>query len=150
MLENETKVVNEIINKRKLCSIGNNDLNRLCRDFNANLNIVITTLEEKYSAIYEPSPDPNFCGGYRFNNPNLPKQDYFILNYLYKNENKYKPNSLHAVKADDDYYGYFAEEILRLEFGMKIPLEVIIKNLKEKNAFIGKDRIWFITTEKCY
>ena len=150
MLENEIKVVNEIINERKLCTISENRLIELCRKFDADSRIVLSVLNNKYNGIYEPSMDTHCCGCYRFDNPNLQKQDYFVLNYLFKDEDKYKPCGLLMIKADNDYYGRFGSEILRLEPKIKLPLEVIIKNLKEKNAFIGEDRIWFITTEKDY
>lgn len=147
MLENEIKLVNEIINERKSFIISENRLRSLCIDFDANLKIVVAILESEYNAVYIHSDDPHYCGSYQFDNPNLQKQDYFDLNYIFKEGTKVR--NLLSVKASSNYYEIFAKEILRLE-DIETPLEDIMKTLEEKNAFIGEERIWFITSEMGY
>lgn len=147
MLENEIKVINEIINIKKYHFISEYDLKWLCKDFNADRDIVFAILENKYNAVYVPSPDPRYNGHYNFDNPNLQKQDYYILNFLIKNESKCYSTLM--AKASSNYHEWFPKEILRLECGLTTPPEDIMKALEE-NAFITKDRIWFITTKKDY
>ena len=151
MLENELKVVNEIINVRKYYYISENELHTFCDDFNANRKMVLTILENKYNAIYIPSIDPHFCGDYSFDNPNLQKQDYAVLNNIYLRQENPKVSTLEMARVSSrKYYENFAKEILRLEHKVKTPVEDVMKALKEKSAFIGEDRIWFITFEKRY
>jgi hypothetical protein len=153
MLENEIKVVDKLINTDKAHYISENELKWLCRDdFNADCGMVVAILKNKYNATYVPSDEPRFCGGYKFDNPNLQKQDYAILNDIYLRQENPKVSALGMARLSggNKYYENFAKEILRLEHKVKTPLEDIIKALKEKSAFIGEDRIWFITFEKDY
>ena len=151
MLENEIKVVNELINVDKAHYISENRLKWLCQDFNADYEMVVAILENKYNATYVPSFDAHYCGDYSFDNPNLQKQDYAVLNDIYLRQENPKVSTLVMVRVSSgEYYEEFAIEILRLEHKIKTPLEDIIKTLKEKSAFIGEDRIWFITFKKDY
>lgn len=152
MLENEIKVVDRLINVDKLHYISENNLRWLCRDdYNADYEMVVAILKNKYNATYVPSHDAHFCGDYSFDNPNLQKQDYAVLNDIYLRQENPKVSTLVMARVSSGkYYEEFAKEILRLEHKIKTPLEDIIKTLKEKSAFIGEDRIWFITFEKDY
>lgn len=155
MLENEIKVINEIINERKAHYVSENELKRLCRgdDFNAaDYGTVVAILKNKFNATYVPSDEPRFCGGYGFDNPNLQKKDYVVLNDIYLRQEHPKISGLvrASVVGKNNYYEIFAKEILRLEHKVKMSLEDVMKELEEKGAFIGKDRIWFITPEKNY
>lgn len=152
MLENEIKAVNEIINVQKAHYISENRLKWLCQDdFNADYGMVVAILKNKYNATYVPSDDAHFCGDYSFDNPNLQKQNYAVLNDIYLRQENPKVSTLVMARVSSGkYYEEFAEEILRLEYKIKTPLEDVIKTLKEKSAFIGEDRIWFITFKKEY
>ena len=151
MLENEIKVINEIINERKIYCISENELNRICKDFDAGYKMVVAILKNKYNALYESPLDSHYCGTYQFDNPNLQKHEYFVLNYIFKNETLV--HSPLTISVDNKNYNYserYAEEILRLDDKVKTSLEDIMKALEEKNAFIGEERIWFITSEIGY
>lgn len=152
MLENEIKVVDRLINVDKAHYISENNLKWLCRDdYNADYGTVLAILKNKYNATYVPSLDPHFCGDYSFDNPNLQKQDYAVLNNIYLRQENPKVSTLEMARVSSrKYYENFAKEILRLEHKVKTPLEDVMKALKEKSAFIGEDRIWFITFEKHY
>lgn len=141
MFENEISAVNKIINIQKAHCISENNLKWLCQDFNANYGMVLAILKNEYNATYIPSIDPHFCGDYSFDNPNLQKQDYAVLKYIYLRQEQPKVNSLITVTSKGKYYEFFAKEILRFEHKVKMPLEDVIKALEEKSAFIGEERI---------
>lgn len=148
MLENELKILNYIIEEKKMTKVSENELSTLAREYDASKRLVIEILKTKYNGRYVEPWDAHFCGEYAFDNPHHIKEEYYVLNRIedFKTSPKLQ-TGVRVTKVANKNFEIFADAMSRYGFD-RIEYQKALTDIQTTGICVGERTLYFVSTGK--